>query len=358
MTEQRPAAWRFLVLACALAVLALAAPAPSARADEPEAPGQSWSMSFYEENDMFGGTDQHYTNAFKLSILSKDLREYAHSEMVADYFPWLIPLIRQAPFVNDPGTMHNIGLSIGNDMYTPVDTHAQELIEDDRPYAGWSYLSLALHAKNAARLDTFELSLGVVGPSAHSELVQDSWHDLINKFRSGGWEHQIHDEPALMATWQRSLREEYTLSRPGWSADVIPHFGAALGNVYTYANAGGQVRLGYHLPQDFGVSLLRPGASVPAPAAPGDPRLNQGWGWNVFLGAEGRAVARNIFLDGNTWRSSHHVTKKPLVGDLYGGVSLIMGRCTLTYTHVLRSEEFDGQKDPQIFGSMCLSWSF
>lgn len=354
MTADRPLARAALLAALLLAALAAALPA---RADEPRRPGDSWSMSFLDENDMFGGTDQHYTNAFKLSILSKDVREYAHSEVVAEYLPWLIPLIEQAPFVNDPDTLHNIGFSVGNDMYTPVDTRATQLIEDDRPYAGWTYASLALHAKNATRLDTFEVTVGMVGPSAQSELVQDSWHDLINKFNSGGWDHQIHDEPGLMVAWQRSLRTVRPL-RDGWGADFMPHFGAVVGNVHTYADAGALARLGYRLPQDFGVPLIRPGAAVPAPGDGDDPRLDGGWGVNVFLGVEGRAVARNIFLDGNTWRDSHHVTKKPLVADLYGGVSLIRDRLTLTYTHVLRSEEFDGQKDPQIFGSICVGWTF
>ena len=342
-----------IILAAALLLAAL-----PAHAEDAMSPGESWSMSFYEENDMFGGTDQHYTNAFKLSILSKDLNKYAHNETVDTYFPWLLPLIKQAPFVNDTDRTHNIGLSLGNDMYTPVDTHAANLIQDDRPYAGWSYVSLALHAKNATRLDTFETSVGVVGPSAHSDLIQDSWHDLINKFRSEGWDHQIHDEPGLLVTWQRHLRRVHPLSRQGWSADVIRHFGGALGNVHTYANAGGLVRLGYHLPQDFGVSLIRPGAAVPAPSGDDDPRLSKGWGVNAFLGVDGRAVGRNIFLDGNTWRASHNVSKKTFVADVYGGLSLILGSYTLTYTHAFRSEEFNGQKDPQIFGSMSISATF
>lgn len=354
---------RHFALALALAI-ALGTTLPAlaadggADADQGGRPGDHWSMTFYDENDMFGGTDQHYTNAFKLSLLTKDLREYAHSEVVADYFPWLIPLIEEAPFVNDPERTHNIGFSFGNDMYTPVDTKAKGLIEDDRPYAGWTYASLALHAKNATRLDTFEASLGMVGPSAHSKFVQDTWHDLINKFHSEGWDNQIHDEPGVLLTWQRSLRTVYDLPHKGWSADFVPHLGAALGNVYTYANLGGQVRLGYHLPSDFGVSLIRPGAAVPAPVEDADPRLHDGWGVNVFAGTDGRAVGRNVFLDGNTWRSSHSVDKKVFVADVYGGLSVTWGRWTATYTHVWRSEEFNGQKDPQIFGSMSLGCSF
>ncbi|BBD06783.1 lipid A deacylase LpxR family protein [Desulfovibrio ferrophilus] len=330
----------------------------SVHAGEPTRPGEHWAMSIYNENDKFAGTDQHYTNAVKVTVLSKDLREYAHSEVVAEYFPWMIPVIEQAPFVNDPNKTRNIAFSFGNEIYTPIDVKASERIQDDRPYAGWTYASLALHAKNANRLDTFETTLGIVGPSAHSDIIQNEFHKLIDTFPSEGWNNQLRDEPGIMLSWQRRIRHEYPLGSSQWSADLIPHLGVTVGNVLTYANMGGQVRLGYNLPQDFGVSPIQTGSTVATPTEANDPRLSGGWGFNVFAGADGRAVARNIFLDGNTFRQSHRVDKIPFVADLYGGASLFWDRWTLTYTHVYRTREFSEQKDGQVFGSFNLSVTF
>jgi lipid A 3-O-deacylase len=39
-----------------------------------------------------------------------------------------------------------------------------------------------------------------------------------------------------------------------------------------------------------------------------------GFGWCLFASFEGRAVARNIFLDGNTFTDSHSIDKKTFVG--------------------------------------------
>jgi hypothetical protein len=80
-----------------------------------------------------------------------------------------------------------------------------------------------------------------------------------------------------------------------------------------------------------------------------------GFGWYLFAGIEGRAVARNIFLDGNTFRGSRSVDKKHLVGDLQFGFVLDWSDVRLGYTHVLRSREFQAQESVDGFGSLSLS---
>ena len=43
------------------------------------------------------------------------------------------------------------------------------------------------------------------------------------------------------------------------------------------------------------------------------------FGWYLFGGVEGRAVAHNLFLDGNTFAKSLSVQKKTFVADFQGG---------------------------------------
>lgn len=354
-----------LALLAALALTAcLAAPGHAREERDTVAPEQAYTVTFYDENDFFAGTDQHYTNAFRISALSKDLAEYAHDPVIKNHAPWLADLLEEAPFVNDRSTnsTHNVGFAFGNSIYTPVETRQRNLIREDRPYAGYTYVSLALHAKNATRLDTFETTIGMVGPSAGGKFVQDSWHHLINTYRAKGWHNQIHDEPVIGFTWQHADRTLYRdLSddiAPGWAGDVIPHYGGTLGNAYTFANVGGQVRVGKHLPTDFGVSLIRPGSIVGAPGSKDDPQATGELGYNVFAGVDGRYMARNIFLDGNTWRDSHSVNRIPWVADVYGGASVIWHKMTFTYTHVYRTREFDEQGDGQLYGSFSIGYTF
>jgi hypothetical protein len=322
-----------------------------------EAAENSQTFSFYFENDLFADTDQGYTNGIKLSWISPDLTGYAESGRLPD---WSLPLIRRLPFINEPGLQRNVVLSIGQNMHTPGDIEAEVLLEDDRPYAGWTYFGIGLHSKNERRLDSMEIQLGMVGPASFAEQTQKWVHELIGSQRPNGWDNQINNEPGLAIIYERKWRLLYDGNVGKLGFDVLPHLGGALGNVYTYANAGMEARLGWNIPSDFGTSLIRPAGDSNAPLNAQDPRVSrdQRFGLYVFAGADGRAVLHNIFLDGNSFTDSHSVDTKHFVADLGAGVGLIIHRFKLCYTHVLRTKEFEGQEDDQVFGSITLSFTY
>jgi hypothetical protein len=136
--------------------------------------------------------------------------------------------------------------------------------------------------------------------------------------------------------------------------DFTPHIGGALGNVYTYANAGVTIRYGKRLPNDYGPPRIQPGLPGSGVFSP-----VSGFDWYVFAGIDGRAVARNIFLDGNTFRDSRSVDKEPLIGDLQFGLVLYWPVMRLSYTHVLRTREFQTQQSSKdYFGSLSMSVMF
>src|SRR5690606_30677458 len=79
----------------------------------------------------------------------------------------------------------NAVLRISQSMYTPRDRTRTDLVVDDRPYAGLLALSVAWNLRHAEpargrdRLDTYELTLGVIGPASLARQAQDAVHDLI-----------------------------------------------------------------------------------------------------------------------------------------------------------------------------------
>ena len=314
-------------------------------------------FSFYFENDFFGGTDRYYTNGVKLSWISPDLSDYAESDKLPD---WSLAYIRRMPFINEPGFERNIALSIGQNMYTPRDISREDLIEDDRPYAGWAYFGIAFHSKNEHRLDSMEIQLGMVGPASFAEQTQKLVHELLSNQRPNGWDNQLKNEPGLVIACERKWRLLQAGTVGGLAFDAIPHLGGTLGNVYTYANTGMEARLGWNIPPDFGTSLIRPAGDSNAPANARDLWLsrNHGFSLNVFASVEGRAVLRDIFLDGNTLTDSHKVDKKHFVANAAVGISLIIHRFNLSYARVLQTKEFKGQQDDQSFGSLTLSFSW
>ena len=294
------------------------------------------------ENDRWAGSDQHYTNGFRMSYLSPE----------ANTPDWLESAARQLPFFAEGGR-RRYSLAFGQSMFTPEDISQSALQVNDRPYAGWLYGNIVLISDTGYRLDNRELSLGVVGDSAQAEPVQKAVHEWTDSPKPFGWDNQLEDEPAIMLTYERKWRNMVQYRPFGLGVDFTPHVGGSLGNVFTQAAVGATARIGFDLPADYGPPRIRPslpGSDFYVPT--------QHLGGYLFAGVEGRAVAHNIFLDGNTWHNSHSVSKKPFVGSFQLGAVVTYQTFRIGYTHVFMSEEFDSQKGGDQFGAITLSFRF
>lgn len=295
------------------------------------------------ENDIFGGTDRYYTSGLQLSYLSAR----------GDLPGWLDGIARRLPGV-DADTNLRAGYLIGQSIFTPDDIGARIAPPNERPYAGWLYGGLAVVAESDHHLDTWLLHVGVVGPSALGEEAQQLMHDWLGSTESRGWDAQLRDEPGLALVAERRWPRRWQLGLDGYALDLTPHVGLSLGNVATYANLGLTLRVGTALDSDAGPPRIRPSLPGSAYFAPHGPEL----GWYVFLGVDGRPVAHNIFLDGNTFRDSPSVDKKPLVADLQAGLAVTVDGWRLAYTYVYRTREFDGQDGSDRFGALSVSVKF
>ena len=318
-------------------------------------PSEIQTVQLFFENDLFGDTDKYYTNAVQITWLSNDLKRYRDDVRLPE---WSIPIIHAIPFSGVSGSIHNVGILLGQQIYTPSDIQTTTLLEQERPYAGFLYGGLALHSKTDVILDTLEIVLGVVGPAAKAELAQNTVHDFRNIPTAKGWDNQIHNEPAVRFSWQRKWRMH---SMALWNIldyDLISHAGLALGNVRTSGNAGGEIRFGYNIQQDFGSDVIRPGAGVSAPVYTGSKQDKTAWGIHLFASSQVEGVIHDIFLDGNTWKNSHNVDKKKLVADLSLGLAFNLDMFKLTYRHLFRTKQFDNQRQGHIIGSMTLTLSF
>jgi hypothetical protein len=311
---------------------------------EERLPGDHYgTWTFTYENDLLAGTDRYYTSGFQIAWRS------------SSYDPpdWLAVLTDRRSILFPAGGTPRWGLAFGQNIFTPDDTDRRNPDPRDRPYAGWLYGAISLTSYTRTEYGSIELQLGVVGPSALGEQAQNNVHDFLNIDRAYGWDFQLKDEPGVNLVLTRQWRFN---SDPLWqdvAVGVVPTLVASLGNVQTYAAAGLMVRAGNELGADFGPPRMRPSISGSAFYQP-DGR----WGWYVFAGVEGRAVARDIFLDGNTWRDSRSVDREILVGDAMAGVAIIMPFARLTVSYTARSREFETQRETAQFGSASLSFRF
>ena len=331
-----------------MAGAALLAALPSAAfAERPDE--EKGVLSLAVENDsLSSGADRNYTSGIKLAYVSP-------SEGVPDWLRGAGGFTR-AISGDAPDFW---GMAIGQSIFTPEDINAIPAPADQHPYAGWLYMQIMVGVEDEGRtgrapryLDTYELEFGVVGPSAMGEEAQRGIHQALGAPDPQGWDSQLNDEFAFAVSYDRRWRALRVFGDflGGIEGDLTPSAGVTLGTLRTEARVGLAARFGQRIDSDYGPPRVRPSlASVEH--FDGGPLS-----WSLFAGVQGRAVARNLFLDGNTFEDSASVERTPLVADFQTGFTISAGDWRLAYTYVWRTEEFETQPTRQDFGAVALSW--
>ena len=310
---------------------------------------QAGDFLFQLDNDKVVDTDRHYTNGVRIAYTMTDpLKLVARANQI----------VAKSLLFQDGGDLRTSWV-LGQDMYTPedVDTYTPDPL--DRPYAGWLYGGLSGQQEDGPRQDTYELNVGIIGPSAKAGQTQNSIHRAINVSISRGWRSQIGHEIGIQGTRMLKLRSEpfdiWGLDTTKY--DFIGHGTAQLGNVRTGAALGGTVRIGGNLGEDFG-----PVYGIFALPHKRPKCLT----WSVYLGGEARAVARDVFLDGNSFKNSPDVKKVPYVLEGRTGFTVHVpsdGKFGITGARfslnmVQRSREFVDQNKADRYGSVQVTLNF
>jgi lipid A 3-O-deacylase len=249
-------------------------------------------------------TDRNYTNGIGLGWTS-----------ATGGAPAPIAGLMQSFF--GPGE-ERISLGIFQQIFTPDETNINPPNPFERPYAAYLALHSGVIEDQANTESMVALDLGVVGPAAGGEEIQNGFHHLIGQSPDQGWGFQLHDEPTLELyggrTWRVPLGQV-----GGLATDVLPAASLGLGNVRIYAQAGALLRIGTDLGADFGPNRLPPGFAGSPVFVPSRP-----FSWYAFIGADGQAVAHDLFLNGNTFSAGPHVTPYPYIGEFEVGVAMVI----------------------------------
>lgn len=296
------------------------------------------------ENDVIAtGNDGHYTNGFELMRSFKPDADH-WSRRFADVLPgW------------SADDVDNVAYRLGHQIYTPNDIERAELIEDDRPYAGLLFAGMSIFSDDQhdgwRGASGLHLDAGIVGPAAGGKKIQRRVHEITDSDEPRGWDNQLRNEPFVNLAYQHRwwLQQRFA----GLEFEYGPSAGFSLGNLYTYGSAGLGLRIGQGLARSFSIPAV-------APAQSGSMFFDQGGGfaWSLFANVEGRYMAQNMLLEGNTFKSSHSVDPREWVGDAKAGVALTWNSWQLAFASVWRTREFNGQDEHDQFGSLTVSTWF
>ena len=206
-------------------------------------------------------------------------------------------------------------LEIGQDMYTPArSADSPVAAPGSRRNAGWLYVSQSARALSATRSDELTITLGVTGPPSLGELTQKLAHNAAPSLnRPADWSRQIAFEPGAIIRYEQ--RWHAVASKRSIGFDVIPRWAANVGNVSTSGEVGVQTRIGWRLhhpwlPLDGPFSLA------------------------LVAGVTGRVIARDLFLDGNTFRADRNVGHETFTGSGELGIELRVRHVLLAYRAV------------------------
>lgn len=309
-------------------------------------------LSFSYENDLIGdGTDKYYTSGVRLTYFNVNTDVPPVIDDIADAIPTF-----------DTNETTSTFFTLGQNLYSPSNINVTGTQEGDRPYAAWLYGSVGLTTLTANHIDDVELTLGVVGPEALGEQTQKFIHTHITGSPTPrGWGNQLEFEPGVVLSWQRrwpgGFNGEWEIDFGNqWRLRAEPNLNISLGNIYTYAGTGVMFTFGPYQ------ETLQDTPPRVKPAMSGTGYFDvpdQDWSWYTFAGIDGRVVARNIFLDGNSFdNDSPSVDKNILVGDAVAGVAFTLGNYRLSYTANYRTKEFEDQPEDTVFGSITLTTRF
>jgi hypothetical protein len=303
------------------------------------------SLAIVTENDNYSlqYKDRHYTNGIYAAWTSPPSEG-------GDWYARLANDVLMPDPLETASFRHTFYL--GQSIFTPGDLSRNPPNPKDRPYAGWLYGGVKIYRETYARLDRLNATFGVVGPWSLGNEVQVWIHSMnpAGTTKPRGWSQQIHNEPGFVLSEQRVWRS-LTLPIGNLEAEALPEASLAFGNILTYAGAGLSLRLGQNLDADWGPPAI-------APSLEGTDFAHKvPFAWYVFAGVEGRAIGRNIFLDGNLFRNSASIAKEPFVGDFRAGVGLLMNGINLYATYTIRSHEFKAQKSDDRFAAVAVSFT-
>lgn len=304
--------------------------AATAAAAQPVQNDPTHTLTIQLENDVFArDSDRYYTAGQRVGYTSPT------GALPDGLATWSRSMFGDGP--------QRFSLDLSQLIFTPRQTNDANPPRTDRPYAAVLLATASMIQDTENSRTVLALGVGVTGPAAAGQVVQNGFHDLIHIGDAAGWHTQGPTQPVVQLTADRTWRLDLGHQDMGplgsLEADVLPSATLSAGLYRVYAQAGGLFRIGQGLQSDFGPARNRPGLTGTDAYAQTRP-----FSWYFFVGGDGQAVAWDETLDGEPWSNSRHVSRVPLVGELQAGITVMVAGIRLTAAHVLQTHEFATQR--------------
>jgi len=221
----------------------------------------------------------------------------------------------------------NRSISVGQKIFTAVHKKESPAPSDERPYAGYLFTEFRKYSDEPpiGERPYAAVELGFVGPGALGKEAQCGVHRILGQLCPKGWPQQLDAEPGV------TLRAGNTVTKATdflfTNGEIVYDIEGELGNISTAFIIGSTVR--YRLGNFL----------------------------SAFAGPKLHLVARDIFLDGNTFQKSPSVTRNWMFSELSGGVVMDIPYFPRTTWFIkIQSKQYKEQEGTYNFGGVEFSW--
>jgi lipid A 3-O-deacylase len=359
---------------------------------------QTRSFHFYVENDAQTGSDTGYTNGIRLAWTLGSTEPRLRG-LAALGLPWLLTRTPVGKYLGlvpgnhertcgpaqvrgdrEDGRCHMLLLGVSHLLYTPdslLDTNVQP---QDRPFAGFLYVTIGSSFLDSprARLDQHsvpvmaqlsnEIIVGVTGGPSFGREIQSlaHWTLATSAERPRGWHNQLGTTVHVALLTQLAFRprgwEVCRNRRVGCNGgiderrlfDVTPRLETVFGTQMIRTSGGLVARLGYNFPDQVGVGRIpvtvsdeRGGVSDRDRSL--NERLFPGPQWSyLFAALDSRYVPHNAFLTGswpdggeNGWRNIRQIEPRSRLQETAVGAAFGNKSMSFAGQMVWRTPEYD-----------------
>jgi lipid A 3-O-deacylase len=214
--------------------------------------------------------------------------------------------------------------SLGQRIFTPLHKKIAPPDPKERPYAGYIYFRYDIKEKLDEENEIFySIEPGWIGPGALGKEAQCGVHKLLSQACPKGWPYQLHNELGLtlrLGVINTTYRDFFIFNGNHKNTIILE-----VGNISTAAHISSEVRWeSKHL--------------------------------YYFAGPHLHLIARDITLDGNTFRDSPSVDKHHVVSELRGGIGAKYDAYAITWFIAVRSPQFSTQGSSYNFGGVEINW--
>jgi hypothetical protein len=312
----------------------------------------TWRVEF--DNDLFFKSDNKFTSGISMQRHSNLARSWDDVRAPA----WA-KFGQRLPGLRTPNAYRRMGVSIGQNLQTPDDLEATELVLDDVPYAAALGIELNWTAFDDKVFRGYGLLAGVVGPLAAGKPLQQLFHDLGDSAEARGWDHQLANE--LVVNFNGMYKRKLvTVGNPtAWSADLAIDADFGVGTALVFAETALELRAGLNVPRGFAFTPDPIGRTLAYDATFSGSATA---GVSVYVSAVARAVSMPhfVFLDGSLFRDGHSIEKDDTLSQVITGLHVGWRRWRVHVTSWQSSASFrSSAPDPSNrFGTIAIDWKF